>query len=402
MGDFYQTEMITTLHAFGEQDIDRIESELEDYTRRRPVALVLPSLYSELEGEAIKRIVKELSKVRYINEIIVSLGVAGEEEFKKAKKFFSSLPQDVKIIWNDGERIQSLCRLLMDNDIVLGEEGKGRAVWMAFGYILASRRSGVIALHDCDILTYSRLMLARLCYPIVNPNMGYEFCKGYYTRITDRMYGRVTRLFVTPLIRALKTVLGPLPFLVYLNDFRYPLAGEFSMVADLARVNRIPGDWGLEVGVLAEIYRNCTSRRICQVDLYENYEHKHQEILPDDPKRGILKMCVDIAKSIFRTLASNGIVFSEGHFKSIEATYLRIARDTMRMYSDDAAINGLKYDLHQEGLAIEAFNKGIMIASDEFLSDPFGTPLIPNWNRVTSAIPRFLNLLQEAVDKDNR
>lgn len=400
MGDFYQSEMITTLHAFPGQDLERIEGELEEYVKARPIALVLPSLYSELKGEALKRIVKELCNVRYINEIVVSLGRAGRDEFKRAKEFFSVLPQEVRIIWNDGERMQELYRLLEKNDIRVGKDGKGRAAWIAFGYVLANEKSSVIAIHDCDILTYTRLMLARLCYPIVNPNMGYEFCKGYYTRVTDRMYGRVTRLFVTPLIRALKKVFGPLPFLLYLNDFRYILAGEFSMISDLARVNRIPGDWGLEVGVLAEVFRNCTSRRICQVDLYENYEHKHQELSPEDPQKGLMKMCIDIAKSIFRTLASDGIVFEEGTFRTIEATYLKMARDTMKMYNDDAAINGIYYDLHQEGLSIEAFTKGIRMASQEFLIDPFGVPLIPNWNRVTSAIPNFLKLLKEAVERD--
>ncbi len=402
MGDFYQSEMITTLHAFPRQDLERIERELEEFVEERPIALVLPSLYSELEGEALKRIVRELSEVRYINEIVVSLGRAKRDEYRRAKEFFSVLPQEVKVIWNDGERLQDLYQLLRKNDIRVGEDGKGRAVWIAFGYVLASGKSSVIALHDCDILTYSRIMLARLCYPIVNPNMGYEFCKGYYTRVTDRLHGRVTRLFVIPLIRALKKVFGPLPFLLYLNDFRYILAGECSMIADLARVNRIPGDWGLEVGVLAEVFRNCTSRRICQVDLYENYEHKHQELSPEDPQKGLMKMCIDIAKSIFRTLASDGIVFDDGTFRTVEATYLKMARDTMKMYNDDAAINGIYYDLHQEGLSIEAFTRGIRMASQEFLADPFGAPLIPNWNRVTSAIPNFLKLLKEAVRKDHQ
>ncbi len=400
MGDFYQTEMITTLHAFGKQDEDRIERELEEYARVRPVALVLPSLASDLEGKAVKRILKELCKIKYVNQVVVSLGGADIDAFKRARDFFSELPQKKRIIWNDGERIQELYELLIKNDIRVGRDGKGRAAWMAYGYILADGTSDVIALHDCDILTYSKVMLARLCYPVVNPNMGYEFCKGFYTRITDRMHGRVTRLFVTPLIRALKNVFGPLPILIYLNDFRYALAGEFSMLTDLARVNRIPGDWGLEIGVLSEIYKNCSSRRICQVDLYENYEHKHQELSEDDPQKGLMKMCIDIAKSLFRTLASNGVVFTDGIFRSIEASYLRIARDTMKMYSDDSIINGLKYDLHREGLNIEAFTNSIKMASLKYLADPFGVPLIPNWNRVTSAIPHALSLLKEAVDKD--
>ena len=91
------------------------------------------------------------------------------------------------------------------------------------------------------------------------------------------------------------------------------------MDIDLARVNKIPGDWGLEVGVLAEVYRNCSVRRVCQIDIADNYEHKHQALSTDDASKGLLKMCIDISKSIFRTLASEGIIFSDGAFKSLIA-----------------------------------------------------------------------------------
>ena len=71
------------------------------------------------------------------------------------------------------------------------------------------------------------------------------------------------------------------------------------------------------------------------------------------------------------------------------------------MYNDDAAINGLFFDRHAEGLAVETFVQGIRIASQKFLEDPLGSPLIPNWSRVTSAIPDFLDQLEIAVEEDN-
>ena len=124
------------------------------------------------------------------------------------------------------------------------------------------------------------------------------------------MHGRATRLLITPLLRSLKKILGDIPLLEFLDSFRYPLAGEFSMDVDLARINKIPGDWGLEVGVLAEVYRNCATRRVCQVDIADNYEHKHQALSRDDASKGLLKMCIDVCKSIFRTLGSEGMMFS--------------------------------------------------------------------------------------------
>lgn len=401
MTDFFQAGVISTLHRLKKITLERMEMELEFYSRYNPIALILPSLYSELKENALKTIVSEIQKVKYINEVIVTLGRADEKDFASAKEFFSVLPQRTSVIWNDGPRIHSLYDILTKNDISAGEDGKGRSTWMAFGYVLASEKSNVIVLHDCDILSYDREFLARLCYPVVNPNLGYEFCKGYYSRVTNKMHGRVTRLFMTPLIRSLERLLGYLPFLVYLDSFRYPLAGEFSMITDLARINRIPWDWGLEVGVLSEVFRNCSLRRICQVDLAENYEHKHQELSQEDPNKGLLKMSIDIAKNLFRNLASEGIDLSESLLKTLKATYLRTAQETITKYHDDAAINGLDFDRHEEGVAVETFTKGIELASKAFVEDPLSIPLISAWNRVTSAIPDFLGRLKNATDDDN-
>ena len=98
---------------------------------------------------------------------------------------------------------------MVDHNLDIGLQGKGRGCWTAFGYVLARNHSQVIALHDCGITSYNREYLARLCYPIANPNLGYEFCKGYYSRVTDRLHGRVTRLFITPMIRSLQQLVGP-------------------------------------------------------------------------------------------------------------------------------------------------------------------------------------------------
>jgi len=400
MNDFFQSGDITTLHRLGSLDLEKLEAELCVFGQENPIALVLPCLYSELEGDALPRILNVIKEISYLSEIVVSLGNASSAEFSRACEFFSVLPQETRIIWNDGPMLRDLFQLLEHNDLGAGESGKGRAVWIAFGYVLAKRKSRVIALHDCDILSYDRALLARLCYPVANVNLGYEFCKGYYSRVTDRLHGRVTRLFVTPLVRALKQITQFNPFLEYLDSFRYPLAGEFSLVTDMARINRIPADWGLEVGVLAEVYRNCTSRRICQVDISENYEHKHQTLSPDDPTKGLLKMSIDIGKSIFRTLASEGVTLGESQFRTLEVSYLRKAQDTISRYEDDARINGLFFDRHAEGVAVETFAHGIRLAGAEFLSNPLGTPLIPNWSRVTSAIPKFLHMLKAAVDSE--
>ena len=400
MSDFHQNGIVTVLHRLGAPNLERLEAALQRHATLNPIALVLPSLYAELERPALKGMVETLRDVPYLNEVVVSLDRASALEFRLAKEFFGSLPQRVRLIWNDGPRIQDLLQILVSQGIDIGSPGKGRGCWISFGYILARRQSKVIALHDCDVVSYQREYLARLCFPIANPNLGYEFCKAYYSRVTDRLYGRVTRLFFTPLIRSLKHVVGPQPLLTFLDSFRYPLAGEFAMVRDLAWINRIPGDWGLEVGVLAEVYRNCALRRICQADIADSYEHKHQLLSPDDATTGLLRMCMDITKSLFRNLASEGIVLSEAMLKTLWATYLQSAHEAISRYQDDAAINSLAFDRHEERTAVEVFLKGLKLATAVFLEDPLWVPMLSNWSRVTAAVPDIFDRLIEAVDQD--
>ncbi len=400
MSDFYQTGVVTTLHRLKPDSVDRLEAELQGFARTRPIGLVLPALYTEFETPAMQRIVAELKQVRYLEQIVLVLGRANEEQYLRARSFFDDFYTPVTMLWMNSERIQELLRMLEERGLSAGADGKGRSCWMAFGYLLARRDCDVIALHDCDIVNYNREMLARLCYPVTHPNLGLEFCKGYYARVTDHLHGRVTRLFIAPLIRALEGMAPAAPFLKYLDSFRYPLAGEFAMDINLARVNRIPADWGLEVGVLAEVYRNCAVSRTCQVDLMDNYEHKHQVLSEEDPTRGLTRMAGDIAKSLFRTLAAEGLVFTADDFRGLEVRYVRLAQDTIARYYADAMLNGLKFDRHAEESAVAAFAQCLHRAAQEFIDDPLGLPLIPNWNRVLADIPEYFELLLDAAEKD--
>ena len=230
---------------------------------------------------------------------------------------------------------------------------------------------------------------ARLFYPVASPHIDYAFCKGYYARVTDRMHGRVTRLFVTPLVRSLIKLFGYLPFLVYLDSFRYALAGEFSMITDLARINRIPSDWGLEVETLAEVYRNYSLRRICQAEICETYEHKHQPLSAEDPRTGLMKMAVDIAKSVFRNLAVESIVLSESALRTLVINYQRTAKDAVKRYSDDADFNGLAFDYHLETVIVEAFTRAIQIAGQGIHGRPALFPAHPELEPGHLGHPRF-------------
>jgi glucosyl-3-phosphoglycerate synthase len=405
MADFHQGGAITTLHRLGRPDVARLEGQLLRYSRVRPIALVLPCLHSELRGPGLKGIVDTLRGVKYLRQIVVSLsGTEDRLEYEEVRDFFEGVTTldgaAPTLLWHSGPRVRALYHRLGEEGLDPGTGGKGWATWIAYGYVLATNVSRVIAVHDCDIRTYDRELLARLCFPTANPNLHYEFAKGYYGRVTDRLYGRVTRLFMTPLLGAMQAVLGSHPLLDYLESFRYPLAGECSITTDLARINRIPSDWGLEVGTLVEVYRNCSPKRICQVELTENYDHRHKDLSEDDASRGLHRMVVDIASSLIRNLASYGVEFDAGFLNTLTAAYRRTAQDAIAAYSDDAALNGLVFDRHEEELAVETFSRALRAAGLGFVRDPMEVPQIPNWSRVTSALPGFPDELAEAVEAD--
>ncbi|AJQ94953.1 glycosyl transferase [Gynuella sunshinyii] len=401
MGDFFQNGIIANFHNLVDRPVEDLEEELRRFRKTNPIGLILPSLFSELEMPALEGIIQELSQVDYVDEIVVGLDRANEDEFRYALKYFGRLPQRLRILWNDGPRLMEIDQKLKEIGLAPAELGKGRNVWYCIGYAQASNRTKAIALHDCDVVTYSRSMLARLIYPVANPAFGYQFCKGYYARVADqKLNGRVCRLLVGPLLHSLKKVFGADDFLDYLSSFRYVLSGEFSLRSDILKNIRIPSDWGLEIGVLAELHRNYSVKSICQVDIADVYDHKHQDLSPDDASAGLSKMSRDITKAIYRKLAINGQLITEEHFRTIKAAYYRTALDYVEVYYNDGVINGLKVDRHKEEEAVELFAKNIMDAGEDYLANPMATPFMPSWSRVISAVPHIFEQLEIAVEED--
>ncbi|MEE4277612.1 MAG: glycosyl transferase [Halieaceae bacterium] len=401
MADFYQNGIVTTLHNLSRRPVEELEAELVRFSRSRPMGLLLPSLYSELEGEALPKIIDHLCRVPYLEQIVIGLDCADEHQYRDALKFFSRLPQPHSVLWNDGPRLRALDADLHKLDLAPREEGKGRNVWYCMGYMLAANRVESIAIHDCDIVTYDRSLLARLIYPVANPRFNYEFCKGFYARVANgKINGRVSRLLVTPLLRALKKTMGEVEYIDYMDSFRYPLAGEFSFRRDVMTDLRIPSDWGLEIGVLSEMYRNYANNRLCQVDIADTYDHKHQKLSASDDSGGLSRMSIDICKALFRKLATRGVVISAESFRSLKASYYRIALDFVETYHNDAVMNGLDFDVHSEERAVELFAENIIKAGEAFLDRPMERPFIPSWSRVSSAMPEVLDRLMTAVRED--
>jgi len=397
--DIKQDE-ITTLHELC-LDKKKLIKTVSDVAAERPVSVIMPMLYKEIKNDALPNIKKGLNKCNYLKEVIIPLAAKNEKEFKQVKRFFSDLKVSHLVMWCNGPKITRLLDNLKKDDInVLKYRGKGRDVWLAMG--IASIRSYAIAFHDADVLGYTEMIPTKLLYPIVEHELDFKFNKGYYARVNLEkkiLYGRVFRLFLHPLLRSFVDEIGSEPnFVRFLRSFRYPISGEFALTSDLARDLDIPGDWGIEIGVMAEMYRNVISKRICQTDL-GFYDHKHQRM--GDNEKGLTKMTNDILKTLLRVLIEEDhIQVSRESLISLRVLYQRHAQDIIRKYHADAHFNNLKYDRHLEETMVEKFSRQILNAGISYMRKPVGTR-IPDWLRTISARKKIREQLLEVVIEDN-
>jgi len=419
MADFHQEPQITTLHALYEAFdsatyLTHLERKLDAHARHQHISLLLPSLHSEMGNAGVlDRIIECIAEVHYLSSVVVALGGATDEaQYREAKEFFGRLAtprRELRVVWIDGPRIQALLAEMAEREIPTGEQGKGQSVWVTLGYLFARAQANIIALHDCDIVTYSRTMLARLIEPIANPNNDFQFCKGYYPRISPSersMKGRVTRLFVTPFVDTLSCLMVQQQapdlqrFFDYHRSFKYPLAGEFCFTSDLARGINIAYDWGLEVATLSQVYDQLTRRQVAQIDLASNYEHKHQDLSPDDINRGLHRMVVDIAKFYLTYMRSHAVPLDDSYVDMLLHSYYQKALQYIRKYSYDADVNDLCFDLYQEESAASHF-RGFLWDAWMQSKGPQEAKLIPSWNRVAYTFPEAYERLLEAVEVDN-
>jgi len=250
---------------------------------------------------------------------------------------------DVTTLWCNAPTVAPL---LADHGLD-GAMGKGRDVWLGLG--LAASRADYVAVHDADASTYSPKHVPRL---LAGLDMGYEFVKGYYARVEDgQLYGRLARLFVAPLLRALSDAHDD-PLLAYLSAFRYPLAGEFAVTAEAARSIRAQRAWGLEIGMLGEAYDVVGEPATAQVDL-GMHRHDHR---PVGGRGGLSTMAGEVGAALFRVLEDHGLA---PDYERLPDAYLDAAETLVRQYGTDAAVNGLTYDPEAERSQVQSYAESI-------------------------------------------
>lgn len=391
--DFDQGK-VTKIHDFC-MDFDSMSNRLTNLGEKYPSGLIIPIIHSDLKSPVLKKMINELNECKYLKKVFVALSAKDQKDYEESLRICSNFKIPCDIIWCNKPEVATVLEELKKKGLdVTGLSGKGKDVWIAMG--IASLELYAFALHDADIAYYSKMLPTKLLFPVIEPKLDFFFAKGFYARVNvekKQMYGRICRLFINPLLEALQDKQAKSSmFLEYLQTFSYALSGEIAIYTDMASHLRIPSDWGFEIGLLAEIYRNASYRRICEVDL-GFYEHKHKDVLTN----GLLTTAEDSFITLLRTLTeTEGVEVTEPFLQSLQIIYRRTAQDKIQQYYADAVCNNFDFDRHQEETWVESLASIITSAGTKYFANPSKTQL-PSWLRTMAAMHNIREKLREAA-----
>ena len=437
---------VTTFRILLKQDRNRLQRSLTQSARHKKTILVIPLLASEftaLENRPVfENILSQLSHVRYLYQIIFGLDQASEDDALLLRDLLKQYKVNNYIIqWNDGPIFSQIYKVLNEAGFVFLEPGKGKNIFLSFGIALALGAK-VVGVLDADIRSFERDQINSLFYPVVVND--YDFSKAYYNRISgDRLYGRVKRLLLDPLLIALRKkisepkyykILGVIDFLM---KFNYQLSGEVAFNSDVLKKMHFATNWGAEIFTLIEIYHKATS--VAQVMFSQKpFDHKHQEVSESDETKGLNRMAIDIVATLINVLVEDeGLEVSDDFFRDLALVYSKIGEQRIKMYSEEAAFNNLSYDHDEEERLIRNVFRNCILRAGEILTtqsmitgkfmrvihtypefkphldaglsdtiisvekkikrDFFETPQTVSWDRITKKLPNIFEDLNKAI-----
>ena len=380
----YIQERVTTLHDFG----NTAPSAPVDRT-----TVLVPLTGRDYNTPAADRTFRALAALSPAR-VLVSLR-AEPARVGAIVDWLDGFDLATTVLWCTAPRVE---RRLADAGLD-GVAGKGRDAWLGLGLAAgggtatgpgpgtttgtgATAGAGpeYIVVHDADATTYDGSTVSRLLFPLAR---GQAFAKGYYARVEDeQLYGRLCRLFYTPLVETLGAAHSA-PVLAYLDAFRYPLAGEFAVTSALARRLRVPRDWGLEVGVLGDAFGIAGFAGSTQVDLGV-HEHDHRSV---SGPGGLSEMAGSVGTTLFRLLENRGI---EPDYETLPGRYQQTADRLVEQYAADAAFNGLAYDPAGEREQVAAYAGSI--------APPTGDTRLPAWRDIELEPDEIATLSAAAID----
>jgi len=367
---------VTTLYLI-DKDTQKLSPKLRAALGGKRAILVIPTLATEFTAEenrpVFTNILKQLSKVSYLRNIIFGLDAATDTEALELAALLKEHGiRNYIIQHNEGDRFKELYERIDSFSPGFRQPGKGRNMFMSFG-VAQAIGADYIGVIDADIRTFHRRQLDRLFYPVVVLN--YQFSKASYIRIgNSRMYGRIKRLLLDPFLLALKRKFRESEeekfrnLVDYLLAFNYQLSGEVAFEINLLKRMHFATNWGVELFTLIEAYRKANN--IAQVQFSSApFEHKHQPLSADDPQSGLNKMATDIVTTLLWTLVvEEGLEITDYFVRDLTATYLNMAGEMIKKYSENASFSNLEYDRDAEEAMVKGVFRDSILAAGEFLT----------------------------------
>lgn len=404
MADFCQNPDLVTIHNLRRMTDAEMElkatCQLHRFSRREggSVAVAVPLHLRDFGQPSMRRILHLLQQGQLVNRVILVLNGASADDCARVLSGFAVDADRFRILWAESPEIVELDRLMKARLGMGTGAGKGTACWLAAGYATLDREIAVLAFHDADVENYTTAMTARLVEPLLNRDNSMDIAKAFYARVGDRMYGRVTRQFLTPFVDAALKLFPQSAYMRLLRSLRYPLSGEVALSSDMLRQMPFYTGWSLELGMLWSIHRHQWTSRFCQVEIADDYRHRHHPVSCDDSrKQSLEKMATALANTLFRILEQEGNPVTTWHRNAFLRHFERSGFDYLCAYRIDATHNDLEWDENREYSAQTAFLNRVKAAmtttGDAFTSDI----LLPPWERVLAEVPEAESLLRRAT-----
>ena len=268
-------------------------------------------------------------------------------------------------------------------------DGKGAALWLATGMASGS----LIGYLDSDIRNFRRWQAAALIKPILetwnSSNSSIEYSKAFYTRLKvnldypERGFytlgGRVTRLFVIPLFRALSKQ----GILTGLDKLKYPLSGEFAASKKFVESLEFPVNYAFEIGALIQIWRKGLLDRISQVDLHF-FQHFPQS---DKSVREMVKQIIELLTYELRDIIDlkEEIVdaYANEAMKEIKNSHDIYEKAEIRLATEQEVKRDFFKDIDGDKRRVAAYAECFKNAiGDSEKGKEIGYEALPSWNQI--------------------